>query len=138
MKNSIHNYSDIINIKRPVFTKHKKMSLKDRAAQFAPFAALTGHKAAVDEKARLTEDKKILDDNKKELIDRVLNQVNDKKVKLEYYVNDELKSGGKYIRIETKIKNIDLYNRKIELENNTKIDIEDIYDIEILNNRIKV
>lgn len=62
---NIHDYGDIINLPYKKSKKYKHMSQKDRAAQFAPFAALTGHKQLIQETQRLTEDKKELDENKK-------------------------------------------------------------------------
>ena len=57
MENISHKYDDIINLPHHVSKKHPQMSLHDRAAQFSPFAALTGHKAAINETARLTDEK---------------------------------------------------------------------------------
>ena len=71
-KNDIHNYEDIINVPRHISKVHPRMSNEDRAAQFAPFAALTGHKEAISETERITEKRKILDENQKEIIDRKL------------------------------------------------------------------
>ena len=65
---NIHDYSDIINLPYKKSKKYKHMSQKDRAAQFAPFAALTGHKQLIQETQRLTEDKKELDENKKSIL----------------------------------------------------------------------
>ena len=64
-------YDDIINLPHPESKKHPRMSLQDRAAQFSPFAALTGHSAAIDETARLTERKLELNEEKKAELDRM-------------------------------------------------------------------
>lgn len=69
---NIHDYSDIINLPYKKSKKYKHMSQKDRAAQFAPFAALTGHKQLIQETQRLTEDKKELDENKKSILNQKL------------------------------------------------------------------
>ena len=63
MENISHKYDDIINLPHHVSKKHPQMSLHDRAAQFSPFAALTGHKAAINETARLTDEKQILSED---------------------------------------------------------------------------
>ena len=57
---NIHSYDDIIHLSRPISKKHPQMPIRDRAAQFAPFAALTGHKEAISETERLTDAKRIL------------------------------------------------------------------------------
>ena len=69
---NIHDYSDIINRPYKKSKKYKHMSQKDRAAQFAPFAALTGHKQLIQETQKLTEDKKELDENKKSILNQKL------------------------------------------------------------------
>ena len=69
---NIHDYSDIINLPYKKSKKYKHMSQKDRAAQFAPFAALTGHKQLIQETQKLTEDKKELDENKKSILNQKL------------------------------------------------------------------
>ena len=69
---NIHDYSDIINLPYKKSKKYKHMSQKDRAAQFAPFAAITGHKQIIQETQRLTEDKKELDENKKSILNKKL------------------------------------------------------------------
>lgn len=68
--NNNHEYDDIIDLPHPTSRKHPRMSLHDRAAQFAPFAALTGHEAAIKETARLT-------DRKAELSDEMIAELND-------------------------------------------------------------
>ena len=76
---NIHDYSDIINLPYKKSKKYKHMSQKDRAAQFAPFAALTGHKQLIQETQRLTEDKKELDENKKSILNQKLLHSKNKK-----------------------------------------------------------
>ena len=117
---NIHDYSDIINLPYKKSKKYKHMSQKDRAAQFAPFAALTGHKQLIQETQRLTEDKKELDENKKS----VLNQ------KLLYFKKNQKKSGGDYLTTIQRIKKIDSIYKTITLQNGQIIKMEDIYEIE--------
>ena len=100
MKNN--SYEDIINLPHPVSKNHPQMPLRDRAAQFAPFAALTGHDAAIKETARLT-------DERLELSEEVIAQLNEKiniirnnigieqNVSITYFIPDAKKSGGSYV-----------------------------------------
>lgn len=109
------------------------MSMENRAAQFAPFSALTGYSAAVKEKARLTENKKKLTDEEVEIINNKLNMcINhlDNEVIITYFVKDIKKSGGKYLKYRGFIKKIDIYNRRLILDNKTNILFDDILDIE--------
>ena len=133
----IHDYSDIMNMERPQFTKYKKMNILDRAAQFAPFAALKGHKNAVDEKAKLTEKKRILDENKKEEINQVifyiLNNLDKKiNVKLLHFVKDDKKTGGRYEILVGVIKKIKEIEKILIFEDGTNINIENIYEMEFV------
>ena len=90
---NIHDYSDIINLPYKKSKKYKHMSQKDRAAQFAPFAALTGHKQLIQETQRLTEDKKELDENKKSILNqKLLYFIETKeKIKITYFKKDQKK-----------------------------------------------
>lgn len=128
---NIHDYEDIIHLEHHTSKNHKRMSRIDRAAQFAPFAALTGHHDQIKESSRLTEEKKILDENQKAELDYQLQSLPQQaKVKITYFVPDLYKSGGKYETIINHIKQIDDYEKVIILKNNQKIKIEDIYSIE--------
>ena len=126
-------YDDIINLEHYVSKKRAPMSMENRAAQFAPFSALTGYSAAVKEKARLTENKKKLTDEEVEIINNKLNMcINhlDNEVIITYFVKDIKKSGGKYLKYRGFIKKIDIYNRRLILDNKTNILFDDILDIE--------
>ena len=78
------DYSDIINLEHHVSSKHEKMSISNRAFQFAPFAALTGYSDAIDETVRTTDEMLIIDDNLKCIIDQKLNYI---KLNIEYNIN---------------------------------------------------
>ena len=80
---NIHDYSDIINLPYKKSNRYKHMPQKDRAAQFAPFAALTGHKQLIHETQRLTEDKKELDENKQSILNQKLLHSIETKEKME-------------------------------------------------------
>ncbi|MFQ7842323.1 MAG: hypothetical protein ACLRHD_12945, partial [Thomasclavelia spiroformis] len=132
MKKDIHNYDDIINMPRHISSKHPQMKIIDRAAQFAPFAALTGHKESIDEASRITDSKKELDENQKEILNNKLNYILlnlDKlfEIKITYFQADLKKSGGKYITILANIKKIDEYNKVLVLNNGMKIKLDDLY-----------
>lgn len=136
-KNNIHDYSDIIDQPHHVSKVHPAMTMFERAAQFAPFAALTGHKEAIKETERLTTAKKILDENQIEMINRKLQLIISNLqlqpvIKVVYFQKDLRKNGGKYIEKSGVVKKIDEYSKKIVLVDGTKIDIEDIYGIEIV------
>lgn len=129
----MNKYDDIINLEHYVSKKRVPMSMENRAAQFAPFSALTGYSAAVKEKARLTENKKKLTDEEVEIINNKLNMcINhlDNEVIITYFVKDIKKIGGKYLKYRGFIKKIDIYNRRLILDNKTNILFDDILDIE--------
>ena len=135
MKKDIHNYDDIINMPRHISSKHPQMKIIDRAAQFAPFAALTGHKESINEASRITDSKKELDENQKEILNNKLNYILlnlDKlfEIKITYFQADLKKSGGKYITVLANIKKIDEYNKVLVLNNGMKIKLDDLYWLE--------
>ena len=134
-KKDIHNYDDIINMPRHISSKHPQMKIIDRAAQFAPFAALTGHKESINEASRITDSKKELDENQKEILNNKLNYILlnlDKllEIKITYFQADLKKSGGKYVTVLASIKKIDEYNKVLVLNNGKKIKIDDLYWLE--------
>ena len=115
-------------------SKYPKMSMSDRAAQFAPFAALTGHKEAILEQQRTTQTKRILSNEEKlEINEKIIELMNLKsKCRIAYFEKDKTKSGGKYIQNVLSFKRIDELNKVLYLKENIQIQIEDIVDIEIL------
>lgn len=125
------NYDDIINLSRPVSKKHKPMTMENRAAQFAPFAALNGYAMAVEEAGRITLDKKELSEDMAELINNILNKlkINRLRVKITYFVADDKKSGGKYVVYRGYVKKIDMDKGVIVTEDNNIIFINDIAEI---------
>lgn len=121
-----------------VSDRHPHMSIHDRAAQFAPFAALTGHGAAIAETARLTEEKLELDESQKAVLDQklanIMHSADEISVDVEFFVRDERKSGGRYEHVSGRIKRIDMYRQMIILEddadkNIVEIPVDDVYDI---------
>lgn len=126
-----HGYDDIINLPHHVSAKHPHMAPIDRAAQFSPFAALTGHEEAIKETERLTEERPWLDENRKELLDAQLQIVRQHMperpdVAFTFFEADTKKSGGSFVTVTGKVKKIDAYEGKIILENGTDVCIEDI------------
>lgn len=115
-------------------SKYPKMSMSDRAAQFAPFAALTGHKEAVIEQGRITQEKRILSNEEKlEINEKIIEMVKLKsKCKIIYFEKDKTKSGGKYIQNVLSFKRLDELNKTLFFKENIQIQIDDIVDIEVL------
>lgn len=127
----MNDYDDIININHyePNY-KHPRMSIFNRSAQFAPFAALTGFDDEVKETQRLTDQKKELDEDEKSNINNKLLEIkNNQEVTFEYFIKDNRKSGGKYIEKNGIVKRIDLIHKQIILFDKTIIPINDIINI---------
>ena len=118
---------------RPI-SKYPKMSMSDRAAQFAPFAALTGHKEAVIEQGRITQEKRVLSNEEKlEINEKIVEMVSLKsKCRITYFEKDKTKSGGKYIQNVLSFKRMDELNKTLFFKENIQIQIDDIVDIEVL------
>lgn len=130
----IHDYEDILSIKRPEPQYHTRMPLADRAAQFAPFAALTGYSEVIKEVGRTTEEKRILDEREKERINRKLIALQSRIslqpfVVVTFFTPDEKKEGGTYLTVSGNLKKIDTYENKLILTNGVKIDFEEIIEI---------
>lgn len=115
-------------------SKYPKMSMSDRAAQFAPFAALTGHKEAILEQQRTTQTKRILSNEEKlEINEKIIELINLKsKCRITYFEKDKTKSGGQYLKSVLSFKWLDELNKTLFFKENIQIQIEDIVDIEIL------
>ena len=133
-----NKYDDIINLPHHISKKHPQMTLEARAAQFAPFAALTGYGDEIRETARLTNRRIDLDEEAKSILDNkiqiILKQMLQKPtVTITYFIPDLKKDGGKYITIFGIIKRIDKYKQVIVLEDKTEVQINEIIDININN-----
>lgn len=139
-------YDDIINLPHHVSKTHVHMPAADRAAQFSAFAALKGYDDAVDETARITEDRIELDESEKVILNEKLHIIADNlssrpAVSITYFKPDEKKSGGAYITITGNIKKIDEYERELVLSDGAKIPIDfiigiscDLFDNEMYGN----
>ena len=115
-------------------SKYQKMSMLDRAAQFAPFAALTGHKEAILEQQRITQTKRILSNEEKLRInEKIIELMNLKsKCRIIYFEKDRTKSGGQYMESVLSFKRMDELNKTLFFKENIQIQIDDIVDIEVL------
>ena len=128
-------YDDIINLPHHVSKKHPQMTMHDRAAQFSPFAALTGHSDQIAETARLTQEKSILSED-------VISSINMKlaslkmhiserpMVRITYFIEDALKSGGHYETVESSIRKIDEDSQVLVLDDSSEIPFSHIRHIE--------
>lgn len=127
-------YDDIIKLFPPKSNKHPQMPRYKRAAQFAPFAALSGHDSAVNEVARRTDKKIQLDQYIKEDLNRRLSIIEEhigdrEELSFLHFQEDKLKEGGRYIRSTGPVKKIDKYEGLVVMEDGEKINIEDIIEI---------
>ena len=130
-----HKYDDIIDLPHHVSDKHPQMPMLDRAAQFSPFAALTGYDAAIVETARLTDQKRELSEDQKQVISKALHDLQhriktDPVVTITFFQPDERKSGGAYRTITGTVKKIDEYLGMLLLTDGTAIPFDDIWSLE--------
>lgn len=129
-----HQYEDIIDLPHHQSNTRPRMSLYDRAAQFSPFAALTGHDEAVKETARLTDEKMELPEETKHALSAKLHFLKkliktQPMISITYFIADERKSGGSYVTETGVVKKIDEYLNIIIMENQTRIPIEHVTEI---------
>ena len=120
------DYKDIINLPHHVSSKRPQMPMLDRAAQFSPFAALTGYDDAIHETGRLTDEKIDLSEEEKEALDRkqqiLMERLGDHPaLTITYFVPDAKKSGGAYVTKSGNLKKIDEFERLMMLMDGTKI-----------------
>ena len=129
-----HRYDDIINLPHHVSAMRPQMSMHDRAAQFSPFAALTGYDDAVEETARLTDKQAVLSEDEQNQLDEQLRLIADRidekpEAEVTYFLPDELKEGGKYITVNGCVRRIDEYEKEIVFTDGVRIKLECIYKI---------
>lgn len=127
-------YGDIIDLPRPVSVKHPPLSMEQKAAQYSPFAALTGYGDVLDETERLTEERKELDEDRRAELDRMILQLVQNRsgavqAAFTYFIPDPLKAGGKYVTVSGSIRRIDQQHGKIILQDGTQIPVNEIIDI---------
>lgn len=129
-------YDDIISLPHHVSPTRPRMSAMERAAQFSPFAALTGYDAAVRETARTTEERAELDEDAKAALDRVLRQALDRlsarpAIRVTYFQPDSKKSGGACVTLTGRVKKLRQPENVLVLEDGTEIPVVDIYALEL-------
>ena len=128
-------YEDIINLPHHVSKTRPQMSMLDRAAQFSPFAALTGYDAAIKETGRLTDEKIEMDEDRKAALDMkqayLIEMIDEQPgISITYFLPDAKKSGGAYVTVTGNLKRFDEYERLLILMDGKKIPMDDIADIE--------
>ena len=128
-------YSDIIDLPHHVSATRPRMSMIDRAAQFSPFAALTGYDAAIKETGRLTDRRIELSEEARTVLDRkqqyLLEHFSEQpEVSVTYFVPDKRKDGGAYVTSTSSVKKVDDYLRLMTMTDGTNIPLDEIVDIE--------
>ena len=128
-------YEDIVDLPHHVSATRPQMPMSDRAAQFSPFAALTGYDEAIKETGRLTDTKQELSEETKATLDHKQQYLMEMlavqpEVTITYFVPDERKVGGEYVTANGKLKRIDAHGRLMLLTDGRRIPLDDIMDIE--------
>lgn len=128
-------YDTIKNLPHHVSSKRRQMTSAERAAQFAPFAALAGYESAIQETARLTDEQPELTDDEKQLLNYKLQMILENlscepEVKITYFCPDSRKAGGRYVSINARIAAINEYSRRITLTDKREIEIDRIIDLD--------
>ncbi len=127
-------YEDIINLSHPISKKYPQPTMLERAARFAPFAAITGYEEMVLEEARVTEKRIELDECALTLLNEKLNILQNclsqsPEITVTFFVPDQKKNGGSYRTVTSIVKKIDPYQKLLILQDDRKIQIEDIYEL---------
>ena len=135
MNGSQFPYEDIVNLPHHVSRNRPQMPLRDRAAQFAPFAALTGYGEAIDETARWTDERREMDEQECAELDRRLSELATRledrlEATIEYFVQDGRKAGGVYVSVTGVVKRISATDRTMTMENGEVIPLDEIVSIE--------
>ena len=130
----MEKYREIIDLPHHVSKTRSQMPMSDRAAQFAPFAALTGYDSAIKETGRLTDERIELDEEALTALDiryqLLMDAFDDApEVTITYFQPDERKAGGKYITATSAVKKVDDFERRITMQDGTKIPMDDILSI---------
>ena len=129
-----NRYDEIINLPHHVSKTRPQMPLSDRAAQFAPFAALTGYDSAIKETGRLTDERIELDEEALTALDRkyqlLIEALDDApEVTITYFQPDERKAGGQYVSATGTVKKVDTFGRRILLQDGTRIPLDSVFDL---------
>ena len=129
-----NRYDEIMGLPHHVSKTRPQMPMSDRAAQFAPFAALTGYDSAIKETGRLTDERIELDEEALTALDRkyqlLMDTLDDApEVTITYFQPDERKAGGQYVSATGTVKKVDTFGRRILLQDGTRIPLDNIYDL---------
>ena len=130
----MRDYEDIKKMRRPQYADLPPMSIHDRAAQFAPFAALVGYGDAVEETERLTEGRREMEEDEIGELNRRLAELSERlkerpKIRVTYFIPDKKKSGGRYASKIGNARTIDLYDNRIIFTDGEAVAVSDMYSI---------
>ena len=130
-----NKYDEILSLPHHVSKTRPQMPMSDRAAQFAPFAALTGYDSAIKETGRLTDEKIEMDEEALNILNMkfqiLVDSLDDEpEVTFTYFKPDERKAGGAYLEVTGTVKKVDDFERLIVMQNGTKMPMDDILNIE--------
>lgn len=133
--NDPHRYDDMLDMPRPVSPVRPRMSAAARAAQFSPFAALTGFEDAIDEAARVTMRQVELGEAEQAELNRKMRVVQDRLderpvLSITYFVPDPRKAGGRYDTVTGPVRRLSAEEYTLELEGGKTLEIDDIIDIQ--------
>ena len=128
-------YEDIVNLPPHISKRYPQPTMMDRAARFAPFAAITGYEEMVLEEARVTEERIDLDEGTLSLLNEKLNMIQEfldeePEIKITYFEPDKKKAGGAYVSVTGVVKRIDEYEHLVIMTDGKKIRIDDIFGLE--------
>ena len=129
-----NRYDEIMGLPHHVSKTRPQMPMSDRAAQFAPFAALTGYESAIKETGRLTDERIELDEEALAALDRkyqlLIEALDDApEVTIIYFRPDERKAGGQYVTATGTVKKVDTFGRRILLQDGTRIPLDSVYEL---------
>ena len=127
-------YDDIIHLSHPTSARHPRMPISDRAAIFSPFAALTGHAAAIQETARLTDQRMELDEDTKAMLDLKQQILADRiaerpEISVVWFRPDARKEGGQYVTTVGQLKKVDDIARILQLADGTTIPLDEVLEL---------
>lgn len=134
-------YDDILNLPHPVSRRHPQMPMIKRAAQFAPFAALTGYGDVIEESSRYTDSEIYLDESRVEAINEMLVSLEENlqsrpKAHIRYFEPDDRKSGGSYEEADGAVKKIDRLKQVLIMESGTVISLNRIVELSVEGNQL--
>ena len=138
MEESKQNYDDIIMLPHHISSVHPAMPVSERAAQFMPFAALTGYGEAIDEAGRRTEERMELEEDAVWALDEKLRMIQERaaqkpEISVTFFRQDARKAGGAYVTVTGRNRKIDQYEKNLVMEDGTKISMKEVAELYIVN-----